>query len=330
MKKSALVILPIATLGLFCFSLFFGRFGFDLTDPQFQFVLLELRLPRTLAAVGVGVTAAMATVLLQITLRNSVAEPGLFGISAFASLGTVISLLIGFKFGSIESWVFAVGLSLVGITPLVWAANRISRVSVQTRGPVTTDLAVIGVAFGAFALALLGIASFVVPDSRLRSIALWAFGSLSLQTNESATTLILLAIALTAVSIWASRGIGKLALGAATLQGLGISRSTLITAALILTALLSATSAFAAGSIGFLGLLSATLSRFVFPRTLTWQLVGATLFSASTLLLADVLARNLFAPLELPVGLLTSAIGAPLLVWILSRSVRASGISSQN
>ncbi len=330
MRKFAPFILPLATVGLFCFSLFYGRFGLDLADPQFQFVLLELRLPRALAAIGVGITAAMATVLLQITLRNSVAEPGLFGISAFASLGTVIALLMGFKFGSVESWAFALVMSLVGIAPLAWVASRITQVSMRNRGGVTNHLAVIGVAFGAFALALLGIASFVVPDSRLRSISLWAFGSLSLQTGESASTLIALSIGLGAMSLVAARPIGRLALGAATLQGLGISRSTLMTAALVLTALLSATSAFAAGSIGFLGLLGATLSRFIFPRTLTWQLVGAALFSASTLLLADVLARNLFAPVELPVGLLTSAIGAPLLVWILSRSVRANGISSKS
>lgn len=330
MRKFAPVILLLATLGLFCLSLVYGRFGFDLADPQFQFVLLELRLPRALAAIGVGITAAMATVLLQITLRNSVAEPGLFGISAFASLGTVMALLAGFKFGSLESWALAFVLSLIGVAPIAWMASRLTQVSMRNRGGVANNLAVTGVAFGAFAIALLGIASFVVPDSRLRSISLWAFGSLSLQTSESASTLIVLAIALSALSIVTARRIGRLALGAATLQGLGISRSTLMTVALVLTALLSATSAFAAGSIGFLGLLSATLSRFAFPRTLTWQLVGAALFSASTLLLADVLARNLFAPLELPVGLLTSAIGAPLLIWILSRSIRANGISSQD
>lgn len=330
MKKFAFVILLIAMLGIYCFSLVYGQIEFDLADPQFQFVLLELRMPRALAALGVGITAAMATVLLQITLRNSVAEPGLFGISAFASLGTVLALLMGFKFGSIESWLFAAALSLAGVTPLALVTSRITRASVRNQGPAANDMAVIGVAFGAFALALLGIASFVVPDSRLRSISLWAFGSLSLQTKESAFSLTVLAIALIALSIGASTRIGRLTLGAATLQGLGISRSALMTAALILSALLSATSAFAAGTIGFLGLLSATLSRFMFPRTLTWQLAGAALISASTLLLADVLARNLLAPLELPVGLLTSAIGAPLLVWILIRRVRAGGISSQN
>jgi iron complex transport system permease protein len=305
-------------------SLLWGRYGIEFDDPRASIVIFEIRLPRVLAAIGVATSAAMATVLFQLALRSQIAEPALFGITAFSSLGTLLTVSAGVGFGSLLAWSGAAIFSLLGVLPIALSAGTLRRLSIRQQTDLRPKLAVIGLTFGAFAVAAVGLVSFLAPDPRLRSVSLWAFGSLGLQTTSSALLILLIALAGAVVILLFSKQLERLSLGPAVIRGLGFSERKLIAIAAIAVALLSANSAFATGSIAFLGLLSATIARAVFSSELKQQLLGSSLVAVLTLLAADLISRAVAAPLELPIGLITALLGGPVMLWFLNRRPDAS------
>lgn len=309
---------PLLVLGLFglaILSLFTGNAGFELDDPAVRFAIVEIRLPRLLAALAIGAASAMATTLLQLTLKTEIAEPALFGLTGFAAVGTIISLLLGFGFGSVGSWAMAALFSALGLMPLIWAANRLQKTAGRSDSSSQLPLTIIGIALGAFAIGLVGVVAATVSDSRLRSLSLWAFGSLSLVNLEQSILLTVILFPIAGAALILVPRLRKLSLGRAWLRGLGVSFTKLAAVALGLVALFSATAAFVSGSVAFVGLLSVVLARRIFGHGLFSQLTGSALIAAVVLLASDLVARSLFAPFELPLGAITALIGVPVLIF---------------
>jgi iron complex transport system permease protein len=319
--------LPALLLSLFGFaglSLLSGTAGSDFADPAVQFAVAEIRLPRLIAALAIGIAAGMATTLLQLTLKTQIAEPALFGLTGFAAVGTIISLLLGFGFGTLGSWAMAALFSALGLMPLIWAASQLTRNANRADSRSGLQLTIIGIALGAFALGLVGVVAATVSDPRLRSLSLWAFGSLTLVSLEQAILLITIVLPIAAVALLLVPRLRKLSLGKAWLKGLGLSFSRLATLSLALVALLSASSAFVSGSVAFVGLMSVVLARQLFGHGLRQQLLASSLIGCLALIASDLIARSLFAPFELPLGAITALVGVPVLVFaILQRSSRA-------
>lgn len=303
-------------------SLMIGEAGLDLSDPTGIFVITEIRLPRVLMAVAVAISVASSTALLQLALRNQIAEPALFGLTAFAGLGALVGLSLGLGFGTLGAWPLAIVASLLGLAPIAIIAQR-AEVSSNRSSRLRNNLPIIGVSVGAMAVALVGLASAASPDMRLRSIAIWAFGSLSLQTLSGATLSLAIAVAFLILTLGLSSTLQKLALGPSLLRGLGLPTRRVFLLAFGLTGVFAATSAFGTGSIAFVGLLAVTVGRVIYGSKLGPLLLGSSLIALVVLLACDLLARTLASPVELPIGLFTALIGAPILIWSLTRSTRA-------
>jgi len=323
MKRNLIVSLLATAVALSLLALTLGRGGLDLDDARTWFLILEIRLPRVLAAIAVGLSTALATTLLQFTLKAKLAEPALFGVSAYAALGTIAGILLGLSFGSLETFILAVALSTLGVWPIWWASARLRSNPNSNRESDSSTLALAGVALGSFAVAMVGLASFAIPDPRLRSVTLWAFGSLSLQTLESSMRLLAVALSVVILAWLIRHKLARLALSPAILRGMGIDEIKLAQLALVLVAVLVATSSFTTGSVAFVGLLAATIARNWFGSSLPAMWLGSTLIAISVILLSDLIARNLAAPLELPLGLVTAVLGAPLLIATLVRKRNA-------
>lgn len=308
---------------LTAFSLTSGQAGLDLTEPTTRFAILEIRLPRVLMAIAVATSVAGSTALLQLALRNQIAEPALFGITAFAGLGTLLGLSLGFGFGSLATWPLAVASTLLGLVPLALIARRSEASSDRDSAKVRSNLPVIGISIGAMAVAAVGLAAATSADMRLRSVAIWAFGSLSLQTLSGAILSLGLALGFLLVTLVFSPTLQKLALGPSLLRGLGVGTNRVLLLAFGLTAVFTATSAFGTGSIAFVGLLAVTIGRLIYGSRLVPQLLGSALIALVIILGCDLLARSLATPIELPIGLFTALVGAPILIWSLNRRTRA-------
>lgn len=323
MTKPLSVLLGLAALILVGLSLSSGEAGFDLSSSTGLFVLTEIRLPRVLTALAVAMGLAASTALLQLALRSQIAEPALFGLTGFAGLGSLIALSLGLGFGSIGSWPLAVFASLLGILPIALIAQRAEGFNNRDSSRLRTNLPIIGVSLGAMAVAMVGLASAASPDPRLRSVALWAFGSLSLQTLSGAITALILTVVLMTLTLMLSPTMQKLALGPGILRGLRVSTGPVFLLAFSLTAAFAATSAFGTGSIAFVGLLSVTLGRMLYGSKLRQLILGSSLIALVVVLACDLLARSLAAPIELPIGLFTALVGAPVLIWSMTRRSRA-------
>lgn len=323
LKTWITVGLGLGALALAAISLTVGQAGFDLTEQSARFAILEIRLPRVLMAIAVAISVAGSTALLQLALRNQIAEPALFGLTAFAGLGTLFGLSLGFGFGSLGVWPLAVAASLLGLAPLALIARRAEASSNRDAARVRSNLPIIGVSMGAMAVAAVGLAAAASPDMRLRSVAIWAFGSLSLQTLPGATLALGLALCFLLMTLVLSPSLQKLALGPSLLRGLGIGTNRVLLLAFGLTAVFAATSAFGTGSIAFVGLLAVTIGRLIYGSRLVPQLLGSALIALVVILACDLLARSLAAPIELPIGLFTALVGAPILIWSLTRRARA-------
>jgi iron complex transport system permease protein len=289
-------------------------------------IVTEIRAPRVALTLIVGAGLGISGALLQGTLRNPLADPGIIGVSASAALGAVVALAIGGAYvagGSAASaWVGAVGATLAGIAGMalvLWIAR-----SASGRTEVVT-LVLGGVAVTAFAAAVLSVVVAVSDTAGARSATFWTTGSLALATWPGVwATLPFLVIAIALASIVA-RDLDVMALGdrAAWAAGVNVDRTRL----LALSAAVLAVSAGVAvvGVIAFVGLVVPHAIRLLIGPRHGALLVGSALAGALLLLIADTIARTVVSPVELPLGVVTAVIGAPIFIILLRRTRSAQG-----
>ena len=303
-------------------NLMIGNAGFDLTSEGSQFAIVNVRLPRVLIGLSVAVASAFGTVLLGLALRTDIAEPALFGINSFAALGSIVAMLGGFGFASVGAWLLAAACVTLALLPLSLVDRHRAKNQLRHSSLGRTELALVGIAVGAFATALVGLAASASPDPRLRSLSTWAFGTLALVDLDKAQMIFGLTLLLATAALVLSKSLAPLALGRSWMLGLGDSFTAKAALALGLVGLLSASSAFATGSVGFVGLLGAILGSRLTNGSLRQRLLAAAGISSALVLFADLAARTIAPPFELPIGVFTSLIGAPALAWVLIKGAR--------
>ena len=283
------------------------------SDSTSGTIVRDLRLPRVLAAALVGAALAGAGALLQGLLRNPLADPFVTGTSAGASLGAVIAVALGASGAVVPLAAFLGAMLAIGI---VWRLARI--------GGRTTVLTVLlaGVVLTSFAGAVV---TFVLVSSdrlalRLRAVLGWLQGGVSvIDWSELAVAAIVVAIGIAAAFLLAPR-IDAYAFGEETAAALGIDLDRTTAAVLGATALLTGAAVAIAGLIGFVGLVVPHALRFLLGATHRRLLIASLPAGALVLVLADLGARTLLAPAELPVGVITGLIGAPFFLVLLVRS----------
>ena len=283
-------------------------FSPSLTGPAHD-VIWQIRFPRVLAALLIGAALGVAGVLSQSATNNPLADPSIIGTSAGASLGATIAVLLNIAdIGTLPTTIAAVIGALIA-TLLTFASSRSA-----------LQLVIVGIATSALLSALVGLILTVANRPDARSISFWSLGSLALVTSKSIYLLAPIILATSAIAWFISKKLDLLALGDREVRFLGLNPQRMRLTAFILIAILIATAVSMVGSIAFLALAAPHITRFLIGPRNRSLIIGSALVGAALLLLADTAARTVAPPFELPIGLITSLIGAPILILLLRRS----------
>ena len=271
-------------------------------------VVTNLRLPRALAGFACGGLLALSGALLQVLLRNPLADPYVLGISGGAGVGAMFAILIGLPVLGIDGLAFAGAL---GAMFIVFGLAHGDGSWTQTR------LLLTGVIVAAGCGALVALMLAIAEEHKLRGMLFWLMGDLG-QSTQWWPPLAALVVALTLAMPFA-RELNLLSRGMMQAQALGVAVGRLRYAIYLLASLATAASVTTAGSIGFVGLVVPHLVRLATGNDQRLLLPASVLAGGSLLVLADTLARTLIAPQQLPVGVLTALIGVPVFLFLLSR-----------
>jgi iron complex transport system permease protein len=273
-------------------------------------IVRELRLPRALAAFAVGGLLSLAGALMQVLLRNPLADPYVLGISGGAAVGALGAMLAGAAGlvtpaalgGALASTLLVFGLARSGIDRAPWTATRLLLTGV-----------VVAAGWGALIALLLTLA----PDAQVKGMLFWLIGDLGGATLAT-PALIVLAVTL-AGSLAFARDLNVLSRGeeVAAALGVAVAGTTLLLAAL--AALATAAAVTTAGSVGFVGLVVPHALRLVIGNDQRLLLPASVLAGGTLLVLADTLARTIAAPVQLPVGVITALVGVPVFLALLAR-----------
>jgi iron complex transport system permease protein len=268
--------------------------------------LLQLRLERAASAFATGAMLSLAGVLMQALLRNPLADPYVLGVSGGASVGALLAMLLAGAAWMVDAAAFAGALAVALL--LYVLARRDLQQAGQARDPALLLLTGVIVASGCGALVTLMLS--VAPDGRLRGMVFWLIGDLSAVQFRLLPWMVLAAALLIAQRM--ARALNLLAMHAGGALALGVNVAVLRRTLFLLAALLTASAVAGAGSIGFVGLIVPHACRFALGPDHRLLLPAATLSGGIFLMLADTAARTLIAPQQLPVGVITALIGAPL------------------
>ncbi|EFC4167903.1 vitamin B12 ABC transporter permease BtuC [Escherichia coli] len=285
----------------------------DWFTPRGELFVWQIRLPRTLAVLLVGAALAISGAVMQALFENPLAEPGLLGVSNGAGVGLIAAVLLGQ--GQLPNW--ALGLcTIAGALIITLILLRFAR-----RHLSTSRLLLAGVALGIICSALMTWAIYFSTSVDLRQLMYWMMGGFGgVDWRQS-----WLMLALIPVLLWIccqSRPMNMLALGEISARQLGLPlwfwRNVLVAA----TGWMVGVSVALAGAIGFIGLVIPHILRLCGLTDHRVLLPGCALAGASALLLADIVARLALAAAELPIGVVTATLGAPVFIWLLLKAGR--------
>ncbi|CAN7583231.1 FecCD family ABC transporter permease [Massilia sp. LjRoot122] len=276
--------------------------------------LIELRASRALTAFVTGGALALAGVMMQALLRNPLADPYVLGISAGASVGALLALLLMAAAIVVDLAALA---GAVAVSMLLYLlARRDLRGGLALEGG-TSMLLLTGVILSSACMALVTLMLSIAPEGRLRSMIFWMIGDLAGAPLRLAPWLVLGAALLYALR--SARAMNVVALHAEAAATLGIRVGSLRKGLFFVSGVLTASAVTSAGSVGFVGLIVPHACRFAFGPDHRVLIPAAVLTGGSFLVLCDTLARTIIAPQQLPVGAITAIIGAPVFLYQLHR-----------
>lgn len=325
LRRASFILVLLGTLSLVALagSLFVGSVTLSPTTvitalgghgtPLAQALVLSLRLPRTLAAFATGGLLGLAGTLMQVLLRNPLADPYVLGVSGGAATGALVAVLAGLGTAAATGTGFAGALaSMIVVFALAhgrgsWAPTRLLLTGV-----------VVAAGWGAVISLLLALS----PSTTLRSMLFWLMGDLTYR-SAWVIPLAVLAAALVLCMPFA-RQLNILARGDLRALSLGVSVRPLTIGLYVMGSLLTTVAVVEAGTIGFVGLIVPHMIRLAGGSDHRLVIPGAVLGGGALLTVADLIARSAAAPRSLPVGVVTAALGVPLFLYLLLRSRRST------
>ncbi len=282
-----------------------------------RLVLMSIRLPRLVLGLLVGAALGVSGALMQGLFRNPLADPGIVGVGAGAGLGAVSAIVLG---GMLPA-----ALATPHLVPLAaflggWAAVLLLY-RIGTRGGRTSvaTLLLAGIALAALAGAAMGVLIFLADDRQLRDLTFWGMGSLSGAAWEKILSALPFVLPVLLLAPRLGPGLDALALGEAAARHIGHPVEKLKRRTILGVAAATGAATAMAGGIGFIGIVVPHLLRLATGPEHRRLLPNAALLGAMLLTLADMVARSIAAPAELPIGIITALIGAPVFLWILLR-----------
>lgn len=341
-----LISLAVALVVVFLFSLSIGQIFIPVreiaaillkklglftsvpTDSVHETVLWSIRLPRLVMTTLIGVALGVSGAALQGLFRNPLVEPGLIGVSSGASLA-VVSVIV---FGSLLNLdQHSIGMSVI-MPAFAFGGGLLATLLVmqigRTLGPSTIAMLVLaGVAVNALCGALMGLVIFNANENQLHMFMFWTLGDLggASWSNLAVAGPILLAGSFFLLRY--SNALNAIALGESEAFHMGVDVDRVKKSIVLLSALAVGTSVSLAGAIGFVGLVVPHLIRVTFHSDNKLVLPGSAIGGPLLLILSDVVARTMYAPAELPIGVMTALVGAPFFIFLLIRSKRKNEIA---
>lgn len=321
---AALLSLTTGASGASGWSVVGSWFGLvDASDPAVlrdKLIIYDIRLPRLVLGILVGAGLAVSGAVMQGLFRNPLADPGLVGVSAGASLGAVGIIVLG-------ATVLAPLAAVLGIFALPLAAFAgglattlvLYRVATRRGQTAVATMLLAGIAISAFAMAITGVLVYLANDAQLRDLTFWQLGSLAGSNWSKVSAAAIPIVGGVAASLTLAGGLNAITLGEATAHHLGIPLQRLKAVAIVAVAAAVGASVAVSGGIGFVGIVVPHVLRLVMGPDNRYLLPASALLGASFLLVADAVSRVIVAPAELPIGIVTAAVGGPFFLWILLR-----------
>lgn len=288
-------------------------------DEVLRHIWLTIRLPRVLLALLVGSALALSGCVMQGLFRNPLADPGLLGISSGAALAVAFWLVLPISapvLVALYAPMLAAFIGSLAVMAVIFVLSKAGDGSLSR-------LLLVGIAINALCGALVGMLSWISNDAQLRQLSLWGMGSLGQAEWPTLLVSATLIIPSSLVVWWMAARLNLLQLGDEEAHYLGVNVRVLQRVLLLCSAVLVATSVAISGVIGFIGLVVPHLMRMWLGPDHRGLIPGSLLAGAILLLIADTLARTVAAPAEMPVGLLTSLLGAPWFLWLIFRQERS-------
>ncbi len=283
-------------------------------EPRMDAILWDIRLPRVILGILVGGSLGIAGAALQGVFRNPLAEPGIIGVSSGAAAGAVGAIVLGFSAFQAHGVAVAAFLSGLLATTIVYL---VARVYGQT---AVTTLILAGIAVNATAGAITGLFIYIADDDQLRSITFWTLGHVGGATWPVISSILpFFIIGFALLPFW-SRALNLLTLGDREARHMGVSTERVRFGVIVLGALLTGAAVSVSGIISFVGLVVPHVIRLVAGPDHRFLLPASILGGAITLLLADLVARTVVVPAELPLGVVTAMIGGPFFLWLVHRT----------
>jgi iron complex transport system permease protein len=279
-------------------------------------IFMEIRLPRAVLCIFVGASLAVGGVLMQSLFRNPIVEPGLVGTSSGAAFGAALYFVLGsiFSFNAGE-WTLPLAACLGGIlsTSLVFILSQ----SKQTGKSSITGLLLTGIAINALFISGVGFMAYIARDAQARSITFWTLGTLSGGNWHSVIIVGITSIVCIAVALRYTKHLNALMIGEEEAQYMGINIKQLKLIILLINVIMVAVATAFTGVISFIGLIVPHLLRMLKGSDNRFLIIGGALMGGLLLSLADIAARLLLQPAELPIGIVTSVIGVPVFIILL-------------
>jgi iron complex transport system permease protein len=283
-----------------------------------QRIFLELRMPRAILCIFVGASLGVGGTLMQALFRNPIVEPGLVGTSSGAAFGSAMFFVLGgvFNIGT-SLWSLPVAACLGGIlsTYLVFMLAR-------SRGEGRASIVLLlltGLAINALFMSAIGFLTYIARDPQARSITFWSLGTLS---GASWTAVLIVAISTicgTLAALTYAKQLNALMIGEEEATYLGVNVNRLKWIVLSINVLIVAVATAFTGVISFVGLIVPHILRMMGGSDNRFLIIGSALLGATLLTLADLIARLMLRPAELPIGIVTSAVGVPVFLYLLKR-----------
>jgi len=310
----ALVVVALALVALSVGATSVDSVWAQIFTPNFQSsdvsdqIIWQIRAPRILGAIILGIILAVAGVLAQGSTNNPLADPAFLGTTAGAALGVVIGVLTNaVNIASLGAIGWAACGALLSTLLTFWLARN------------ALQLIIIGIAVSATLTAIVGIAITVADRSDVRSVTFWSFGSLSLLTWSSVVVIAVVALPVLVSARILAPQLDLLSLGDAAVRHSGRDPQRIRLIAFLIFSIAIATAVSQVGTISFLALAAPHIARFLVGPSHRHLVAAAAIIGALILLVADTAARSIAPPQDLPIGLLISLIGAPVLILALKR-----------
>ena len=286
-------------------------------------VIHSIRLPRALMAATVGAGLAVSGAAMQGLFRNPLADPGLLGVSGGAALAAVSWIV----FGGVIAEAIPLLNHRYALPLFAFIGSALASLSVfliaDRRGSSVALLLLTGIAINAITGAMTGLMVYAADDEQLRSFTFWTMGSLANGTWSNLSFIAPIILCTVIISPFFANGLNALLLGDSEARHLGHSPERLKVQVILLVSLSVGAAVAFCGMIGFVGLVVPHLIRLVVGPDHRVLLPASALLGASLLLLADMLARSIVSPAELPIGLLTASLGGPFFLWLIAKQHRA-------